>query len=63
MLPAEVARLGWITPSSGMRTVLTVCWLLLCNIVCRRLRGVLAAEATRPMRITASEIFIILQMM
>ena len=24
MLPAEVARLRWITPSSGMRTVLTL---------------------------------------
>ena len=39
MLPAEVARLRWITPSSGMRTVLTVCWLLLCNIIFRRLGG------------------------
>ena len=39
MLPAEVARLRWITSSSGMRTVLTVCWLLLCNIIFRRLGG------------------------
>ena len=39
MLPAEVARLRWITPSSGMRTVLTVCWLLLCNIIFRRFVG------------------------